>query len=277
MTRVRLAQSNSRQRVDISILHLGERLRSKTLEQGIWQLGERVHLHSGFDARTNLVPENWNRRRLSKFTYGRELIPGEVAATFGHTQIIRSYVQSNADWVLIIEDNIKFFGLTEIVEFLKNMYSDSPLLINFLSEPAYNDVKKWEKYGQYSLGRTKSVPTLAKCYAINIMGIKSLNTGIQKNGFAGFQADFPAFFDNYIDFMVVRDSKLKIESSTSHIGPRDSLVIHGWIAQIYNAIRFLISTKNGNLRSRLQLILVSIKMKVRRKIALKKNSIQVTF
>jgi len=57
MTRVRLAQLNSCQRVDISILHLGEPLRSEALEQKIKMFGERVRLHGGFDAPLDLAAE----------------------------------------------------------------------------------------------------------------------------------------------------------------------------------------------------------------------------
>lgn len=272
MGRVILAKSVRNQIVNISILHLGVPLRSETLEVGIKKFGDRVRLHGGFDARINSIPEEWSRQRLSNFVYGRNLIPGEIAAAFGHSQIIRSHFSSDVDWALIIEDNVSFVGLTEIIDFLGTIESDHALVINFLSDPMYNNVKRWEKFSEYYIGRTSSIPTLSKCYAINSLGIKSLNAGLQKNGFAGFEADFPAFYDTYIDFLVVRNSGLHIANSTSHIGPRESLEIIGWISQIYNAVIFLISPKNGMFRIRLNLFLVSCRFKFRRRSAFKQNS-----
>lgn len=271
MVRTALISSPIHQRVGIVVLYLERPFRSTSLETSLETCFRDVLLFQGFDARANRIPMNWTRRYLPRFLYGRNLTPGEIACTFGHTEIIMSQNHSENDWIMICEDNLDFAGMQKVVDFLKGIQSESPVLINFLSNPNYDFVENWESINEVTIGKSESIPTLAKCYALNRKAIKSLCHGLQTFGFQGFEPDFPAFYKLCVDFYVLKHTPLRIAESQSLIGSRESLKIDNFLIQIFNAVLYILLPSDLKFWLRVKLINTSLKTKIKRRNSVRKR------
>lgn len=271
MERNALITSPIRQSVGIVVLYLDRPLRSTSLNSALETSFRDVLFFQGFDARAKPIPLNWMREYLPRFLYGRNLTPGEIACTFGHTEILKAQKHSEKDWILICEDNLDFVGLQSVIDLLEGIQAKSPVLINFLSNPNYDLVKHWEKFDEFHIGASESIPTLAKCYAVNRQAIKSLCHGLEVFGFQGFEPDFPAFYKLYVDFYVLKQTPLRIAESQSLIGSREFLKIDNVFIQIFNAMLYILLPSNLAIWLRVKLIYTSLKTKFKRKTAFKKS------
>lgn len=257
------------QKVVIVALHLDNSLRSEQLEVGLKSLEEEVVFFQGFDARTHKIPSAWVRDHLAKFLYGRSLTPGEVACAFGHSAIIQSLVGRDLDWVLIIEDNIKFSGIKEVIRFLKSVDFNSSVLINFLSDSKYNLVKSQFTYGGFILQETKSLPTGAKCYSLNKIAISEIANAYSHYGFAGFQADFPPFYLLHTKFFTLGESPIFLEESPSLIGDRSRLALSSELVKLWHGLMYLFVSKESSFVFRLRILKLGVLQKILRRFVLK--------
>lgn len=162
---------------------------------------------------------------VSWLFYGRKLLPSETACTWGHRAIMERSESSGLDWLLILEDNLSHEGLTEVVKFLENSESSlsGPSIINFNSQSIYLLIFKRKIIGSYKLGRTFSLPTLTKCYAINSKALLAIQEGQKNLKSDSFQADFPPFIKRFANFYCIDGFSIKLTNAKSLIGKRQSL------------------------------------------------------
>lgn len=259
------------QKVGIVVLYLHRPLRSMSLDFALEKYFEGVLFFQGFDARNEPIPKDWIRKYLPRFLYGRNLTPGEIACTFGHTEIIKTQNESEKDWIVICEDNLDFSGLPSVIKFLEGVQSNSPVLINFLSNPKYDDVRFWENIEGFTIGTNESIPTLAKCYALNTQAIKNLCSGIEMFGFQGFEPDFPSFYKLFVNFYALKQTPLRIAESQSLIGSRQCLKIDSKTMQIIYAILFILLPTNMSFWLKIKLIYISFRTKLKRKTTFENN------
>lgn len=269
MVKGKVVTADTAQKIVVIALHLDKSFRSKELEKGLKSMEEEVIFFQGFDARSNNIPAEWLRVHLSKFLYGRSLTPGEVACAFGHSAIINSVVGRDLDWVLIVEDNIKFSGVKEVIKFLKSVDSNSSALINFFSDSKYNLVTSRFACGEFILQETKSLPTLAKCYSLNKIAISEIAKAYADFGFAGFQADFPLFYLLHTKFYTCEKTPIVLEETPSLIGDRSGLVLNSELAKVWHGLMFLIWSKDISFIFRLRILKLGVLQKFVRRFVLK--------
>lgn len=257
--------SSKRQKIFVVALHIKDSFRSEELKLGLEGIQEEVIFFEGLDARRHQIPSTWQSNHLAKFLYGRNLTPGEIACTFGHSEIVKSMVSRVFDWVLILEDNVKFNGIESIISFLKCFESNSASLINFFSDPEYDLISSSNDFNDFTIQKTRTIPIRAKCYALNKDAVQKIGTGYAKYGFSGFQADFPIFYLLSTKFYILKNSPILIEKSISLIGNRKNLEINNALGKIWNGFIFLLFSNDMQFSSRFKILILGFKMKFYRK------------
>lgn len=240
------SQNETLTEVVIIILGIKKRFRGDELVNSLDLMGVPYSIVDGLDASQVKIPEDWRNEKRSYFMVGRSLTDAEIACTWGHWQAIKVGMEARAEWILVIEDNVKPIYINEIHQALSCLQLFQPTLISFHSDPNYNlEFKKKIVTPSMELKKCLSMPTSTKCYAVNLSGQRKLNADYEKYGFQGYLADFPLFYGQGLLILRSRTFPVNVEVTNSIIGNRQYL-------SKFSKFQRIFSTRHGTLRSWLQ-------------------------
>jgi len=208
------------QRVDAVVLGLRDNFRGELLVDFLKGKCESAQIYWGVnpDADKDAI-QGFTYPRREIYLYSRRLLAGELACSFGHQQIIHEFSSEKTDWLLICEDNLLLCNLDTVILRLKHTHIHKPSLINFFPN-RYN--LSLAPFNPSKMRRNFTIPSHTKCYAINRSGVASLIAGYKQWTGHGFQADFPPFYFDAINFYFFKDIRLETDGS-SIIGNRQNL------------------------------------------------------
>jgi hypothetical protein len=240
------SQNDAFTSVMIVILGIKKRFRGDELVKRFDLMGVPYCIVDGLDASQVKIPQDWKNETRSHFMVGRSLTDAEIACSWGHWQAIKVGEEARADWILVIEDNVKPNYINEIYQALCRLQFFQPTLISFYSDPNFHlDFKKGIITPSMELKKCLSIPTSTKCYAVNLSGQRKLASDYEQYGFQGYLADFPLFYGQGLLILRSKSFRVEVDVTNSIIGSRQFLSKSSKFQRIS-------SSRHGTLRRWLQ-------------------------
>ncbi len=204
--------------VSVYLLGLQNSFRGEALLRELHSTFSDVRIHWGIDARVNPMDHSLRNDSRSMRIYGRVLRDSEIACAQGHFQILLQAKRNPTDITLILEDDAEVLDSSQLMAWLKELDLHKPKIWTFPNETSPKLViptpfKKVSK-------KTFCTPTLAHAYAVNELALDLVLYGYTRYGFEGFQADFPLFYADSVNFEIAPMKIIQQSNVESLIGKR---------------------------------------------------------